>query len=161
MAGHIKNSLHITFCRIFAAGVIALVTGCTAVHAPLPDITHSQGEAVSLCQALNGHNMLSVTLMFGLSRPHAPNVTQAEWNAFLHNTVTPSFPSGLSVLEASGQWQDRETGRIVQEPSRLVYIITSLTPDLAQTLNTVRGAYAKRFKQQSVGLVIKPICASF
>lgn len=161
MAGQIKNSLHITFCRIFAAGVIALVTGCTAVHAPLSDIAHSPGEAASLCQALNGHNMLSVTLMFGLSRPHAPNVTQAEWDTFLHNTVTPSFPSGLSVLEASGQWQDRETGRIVQEPSRLVYIITSLTPDLAQTLNTVRGAYAKRFKQQSVGLVIKPICASF
>ncbi|WP_165759956.1 DUF3574 domain-containing protein [Acetobacter cibinongensis] len=137
------------------------MAGCTSVHAPRPDTTHSQSPTVALCQVLNGQDMLSVTLMFGLSRPNAPNVTQAEWDAFLHNTVTPRFPSGLSVLEASGQWQDRENGRVIQEPSRIVQVITPFTLGLANSLNTIRNTYAKRFQQQSVGLVIKPVCASF
>lgn len=99
--------------------------------------------------------------MFGLSRPDGRLITQTEWQDFLTTTLTPAFPAGLSVQEASGQWQDRTTQRVTREPARLVWVIAPNTPALPATLDTIRDTYKARFQQQSVGLTFNVVCASF
>ncbi|MCX2561803.1 DUF3574 domain-containing protein [Acetobacter farinalis] len=115
----------------------------------------------SLCSPFQTHPMLSITLLFGLSRPNEPDIPEAEWQSFLKTTLTPAFPDGLSVLPAQGQWRDSVTGRTTQESSRLVMLLVEPAPDLAIRLENIRTRYKKRFMQQSVGLVVTPVCAGF
>lgn len=115
----------------------------------------------SLCSPFQTHPMLSITLLFGLSRPNEPDIPEAEWQSFLKTALTPAFPDGLSVLPAQGQWRDSVTGRTTQESSRLVMLLVEPAPDLATRLENIRTRYKKRFVQQSVGLVVTPVCAGF
>jgi hypothetical protein len=52
-------------------------------------------------------------LCFGTVKPSGV-VTPEEWAAFLAKSVTPRFPAGLTVWQASGQWRN-ESGGVVRE----------------------------------------------
>ncbi|GCE82273.1 DUF3574 domain-containing protein [Komagataeibacter diospyri] len=123
-----------------------------------PVITDATG---STCAALHAQPDVRISLLFGLNRPHGGRVTKREWNTFLRDTVTPRFPTGLSVLRVEGQWQDRESGQIGREPGRIVWIVTSPAPDLADRLDAIRQIYRTRFQQQAVGVVITAGCDTF
>lgn len=56
---------------------------------------------------------------FGRNLDGRAPVGEAEWRAFLADTVTPAFPDGLTVLDGLGQWRDG-AGRILQEGSKLL-----------------------------------------
>src|SRR5579871_690552 len=71
---------------------------------------------------------LMVQMFFGLSIEHRGPVTNREWNDFLRQTVTPRFPDGFTVYDAYGQWQDRDTHRIVRERSRVIEVAIEDTP---------------------------------
>ncbi|WP_086653361.1 DUF3574 domain-containing protein [Acetobacter malorum] len=154
------------------------IVGTSAAHAPAPaagappaSANLEAGSKISdptsanttgtLCQAFQTHPMLNITLLFGQTRPRGQAISASEWRDFLKTTLTPAFPAGLSVLSAQGQWQDPETGRVSQEPARLVTILAAPTQDLPTRLDTVRSRYKERFQQQSVGLMVAPVCAGF
>lgn len=154
------------------------IVGTSAAHAPatttgappatanleagskIAEPTSANGTG-TLCQAFQTHPMLNITLLFGQTRPHGQAISASEWRDFLKTTLTPAFPAGLSVLSAQGQWQDPQTGRVSQEPARLVTIIAAPTQDLPIRLDTIRNRYKERFEQQSVGLMVAPVCAGF
>jgi hypothetical protein len=88
-------------------------------------------------------------------------VTRTAWRRFLAREVTPRFPDGLTVIEAYGQWRDPATMRISREPSTVVVIaMPGATADYAR-LNEIAEAYKTRFRQQSVGIIVRPACAAF
>ncbi|WP_238578574.1 DUF3574 domain-containing protein [Inquilinus limosus] len=103
--------------------------------------------------------MLQAELLFGRSIEGRANVSDAQWSDFLGREVTPRFPDGLTVFEASGQWRDGET--IVREPSFVVLILAPHAPDTLARLAEIRAAYKSRFRQQSVGLALAPACVDF
>jgi len=128
-----------------------LATGCA-----------SQPSAPSVCTKLGATPSLQVTLMFGLCRPNGGGpVTATDWANFVAKTVTPRFPDGLTVFEASGQWRDRVTNTVGSEPSRLIQIVTPDSPDLPARIAAIRTAYDRQFDQQSVGVQISRGCAAF
>jgi hypothetical protein len=88
-------------------------------------------------------------------------VTEAQWTKFLDREITPRFPDGLSVQDARGQWRDPDKNRIVREPSKVVTIVLPGNPEDAERLAEIAEAYKKRFKQQSVGVILRPACVSF
>lgn len=128
---------------------------CASTPAPV------QPSPAASCSRFGASPFLHLTMMFGMTRPHGPPVTQAEWTDFLATTITPQFPAGLTVQASDGQWRDQETGRITREPSRLVHVITPDSPALEEQIRTIRDAYKQRFSQQAVGLLISHDCASF
>jgi hypothetical protein len=75
--------------------------------------------------------------------------------------ITPRFPDGLSAVDAKGQWRDRNRNEIVREPSKLVTIVLPGDPADQARLSEIVEAYKRRFKQQSVGLIVRPACVSF
>jgi hypothetical protein len=88
-------------------------------------------------------------------------VTRAAWRRFLAREITPRFPDGLTVIEAYGQWRDPATMRISREPSTVVVIaMPGATADYLR-LNEIAEAYKTRFRQQSVGVIVRSACASF
>ena len=48
----------------------------------------------------------SDTFYFGTNRQHGGVVTEAEWQQFLHDVVTPRFP-GFTHWKAQGEWMNQ------------------------------------------------------
>ena len=99
-------------------------------------------------------------LYFGRSM-HGQPVDRAAWQDFLARSLTPRFPDGFTVLDASGQWRSPATGLVGHEPSTVVVIATDAGAQTASRLAVVRAEYQARFAQESVGLVTSPSCNSF
>ena len=49
--------------------------------------------------------MVVIDLMFGRNIGGRLGVTEARWSRFLADEITPRFPDGLTVVDASGQWR--------------------------------------------------------
>ena len=88
-------------------------------------------------------------------------VSETQFLNFLDREITPRFPDGLTVYDARGQYRDSERNRIVREPSKVVMIVLPGGPEDMTRLNEIAEAYKKRFKQQSVGIVLRQACVSF
>jgi Protein of unknown function (DUF3574) len=119
------------------------------------------GPAAASPAACRGkqESMLAAELLFG--RGSRGGVSEGAWARFVAREITPRFPDGLTVFDAAGQWRDPARGRIVREPSKVVLIVFRDEAGKQEHLNAIADAYKRRFRQQSVGIVIKPACASF
>ena len=95
-------------------------------------------------------------LLFGRSR-----VSEANWARFLAAEVTPRFPDGFTVLDARGQWRAPGSEKISRERSKMLTIALPPSAENDERLQKIIEAYKTRFKQQSVGLIIRPACVSF
>lgn len=105
--------------------------------------------------------MLSAELLFGRKIGNRVGVSEVAFRRFVDEEVTPRFPDGLTMLDASGQYRDRERGVLIREPSKLLLITTSDETANREKLAATADAYKSRFSQQSVGLILKSACASF
>ena len=66
-------------------------------------------------------------LFFGRSRGNVEAASDAAWQAFLANEVTPRFPDGLTVLHARGQWRNA-MGPVVRERSKVMLTVARPGP---------------------------------
>ena len=102
-----------------------------------------------------------VELLLGRKIGDRLGVSETQFLNFLDREITPRFPDGLTVYDARGQYRDSERKRIVREPSKVVMIVLPGNPEDMARLNEIADAYKKRFRQQSVGIVLRPACVSF
>ena len=101
---------------------------------------------------------VSDLLYFGTNMPGGI-VTPEEWTKFLSATVTPRFPAGLTVWQASGQWQSSD-GKLTSEGS---YVLSLIHPADAQAETAVQAIvadYKTRFHQDAVLRVKAHACMS-
>jgi len=138
---------------VFAAVMLALAactTPPTPPHAPLQAETAPAGDA-----------MTATRLYFGLSIPGGGTVSEAAWRDFLAREVTPRFPDGLTVNEASGQWRDTRTGRVVRERARVLLVLHKNSAKAKAALADIIARYKARFRQQSVLRIDTPVRVQF
>jgi hypothetical protein len=95
-------------------------------------------------------------LLFGRSR-----TGDAAWRRFLATEITPRFPDGLTVFDARGQWRAPGGTKISRQRSTVVMIAMPPSADNDGRLQGIIEAYKRRFKQGSVGLIVRPACVSF
>jgi hypothetical protein len=133
------------------------------VAAVLTTVLTLAGSAdAQLVDCLGGQRPSQVAeLMFGRNIGGRLGVNEADWSRFVDREIIPRFPNGLTVFNAAGQWRDKATQKIVREPSKIVQIVLPGQVDDIERLNEVVAAYKTRFKQQSVGMVVRPACVSF
>ena len=105
--------------------------------------------------------MLVAELFFGHPIPERQPQSEAEWRAFIADTVTPHFPDGFTAFDAEGQWRNPATGVIAREPTKVLLVAAPPGPDLAPRLVSVIESYKTRFRQQSVGIITRESCAAF
>jgi hypothetical protein len=99
------------------------------------------------------------TLYFGTNRAPGP-VTADEWAKFLQLSVTPRFPQGFTVSNASGQWRGAD-GTIVHEST---YVLSLIHPDGAPSeaaIADIVASYKSAFEQESVLRSRAETCTSF
>ena len=99
------------------------------------------------------------SLYFGTGKA-AGFVSADEWSAFLERVVTPRFPSGLTVSQASGQWRGAD-GSIVRETTYVLHLLHGNDAPSEQSVATIVAAYKTQFGQEAVLRVRAKACMSF
>jgi hypothetical protein len=105
--------------------------------------------------------MIAIHLLFGQDIRGHGHVSEADWSGFLRRVVTPAFPDGFTVYDATGQWMDQRTGDIVRERSKDLLILSEDSPVVHENIGKVIETYRREFRQESVGLVTASACAAF
>jgi len=134
--------------RLAFAGVVLVIAPAVAGTDSIPCETSLQTRQVA-------------QLLFGRNVADKARVTEADWIDFVALEVSPRFPDGFTVVEATGQWRDARRGSIVHEPSKLIEIVLPGGDDDRIKIEAIAEAYKRRFEQQSVGLIIGPACVRF
>jgi hypothetical protein len=125
-------------------------------------LAHASGANAQLLDCRSGQRPTEVVqLFFGRNIGNRLGVSESAWARFVEREIVPRFPDGHTVFDATGRWRDRAANRVVREPSKIVEIVLPGTPEDMAHLNEIVEAYKSRFKQQSVGIIVRPACVSF
>ena len=99
-------------------------------------------------------------LYFGRNIGDSSVVSDSAWTVFVHEVLTPAFPEGATVWDASGQWR-APNGTLVRERSFVVELLHLVTPDIEARVQRVMDTYKKRFAQQSVLRMVTNVRTTF
>jgi hypothetical protein len=99
-------------------------------------------------------------LYFGRNIGDTGVVSDSAWASFVRDILTPAFPEGATVWDASGQWQS-PTGTLVRERSFVVELVHLVTPDVEARVQHVMDSYKQRYAQESVLRLVTNVWASF
>ena len=116
-------------------------------------------RAEEACRA-PAQSKLAIELMFGRNVEGRLVVTDRAWTRFVADEVTPRFPEGFSVVDASGQYRNARGG-IAFEPSKLMVIVAAEGAQTEDSVAAIVAAYKMKFNQRLVGVLTRVVCASF
>ncbi|MFK4225572.1 DUF3574 domain-containing protein [Streptomyces sp. NPDC019890] len=143
------------------ATVAVLAVGAPASTAALEREQAKAPRAPSA--AARGAAYVETRLFFGTERPDGgPDVTDRQFMAFIDRSVTPSFPSGLTVQDGRGQWRD-SNGTIERERSyELILLYPAAEAHVRDPqIERIREAYVAAYAQDSVARLDEPTLADF
>jgi hypothetical protein len=108
--------------------------------------------------------MLVAELFFGRTigaGAHPSQVTAADWSRFAADTLARSFPDGFTVRDATGAWRDPASGRMITEATKDVLAALADRPAQLGRVRQAIAVYRRRFRQQSVGVLLNSACGGF
>lgn len=146
---------------VAGATVAVLAVGAPASTAALGSEQSKAPTASST--AARGAAYIETRLFFGTERPDGgPDVTDQQFMAFIDRSVTPSFPSGLTVQDGRGQWRD-SNGTIERERSyELILLYPAAEAHVRDPqIERIRKAYVAAYAQDSVARLDEPTLADF
>jgi hypothetical protein len=135
--------LNLTTSLVASATLLGL-SGCSTIGAP----GCAQGERASIAEVV----------YFGANKPGGI-VSPEEWSSFLREVVTPKFPAGLSVWQASGQWQGGD-GTLTKESTFVLSLVHAQAASLEANVRAIIAEYKARFQQEAVLRVKSRVCVS-
>jgi hypothetical protein len=100
-------------------------------------------------------------LLFGRDIGHHDRVSESAFSHFVARELSPRFPDGLTITDATGQWRDPADGRLVREATKQVEIVLPGNADDQAKLEAAVTAYKREFRQHSVGVIVQLACVSF
>jgi len=136
------------FRLMVAMGLIAGLGGCAAKT----DLSCAPGV---------GSPVAVFTLFMGESIPNRGDLTEAEWQTFLDDTITAALPNGFTVFDATGGWMNPVTHKTIRENTKVLLVALPAAPASLTAINRIRTAYQMRFQQQLVGMTVQQGCATF
>jgi hypothetical protein len=136
----------------FTALSAVLIAACASNPAPA-------GVRSASC-VVGDTALVREVVYFGRNRPGGGTVSDAEWRQFLDEVFTPRFPAGVTIIEATGQWQG-QSGVVEQETSEVVTLLHSGDETALRAIAEVIGEYKRRFQQEAVLRERTPTCARF
>lgn len=152
------NKAHMARVRSFDSNFLILaavgLAACAPSHPTVSAAPSSPGCVVE--QA----SMVRDALFFGQSIPGDGMIADSAWEAFLVDRVTPAFPTGFTIIEASGQWREA-TGHVAKEPTRILLVVHPPSAGIDSTLTAIKAEYLKRFAQEAVMWERTGACISF
>jgi hypothetical protein len=142
--------------RLGSSLALAALVAC----APRPARVAAPAPVVSAACAVGDTAMVRDVVYFGRNRPGGGTVSDPDWRRFLDEVVTPRFPYGLTVVDATGQWRG-QSGVVEQERSEMVTVFHAGDAASRQAIADVAGEYKRRFQQEAVLRERSATCARF
>ena len=133
------------------------MTACALLLAAVAPASAQSPPAVTTCTAPL-KPALEVNLYFGRDIETGGEVSEAQWAEFMTAEVTPRFPDGLSVLNVAGQSRNSKN-QTLRERTKLLVVVVFDAPAHRAKVDAIVETYDKRFGQQGVFRVEKPVCA--
>jgi hypothetical protein len=133
--------------RLTPAALLVLLTACAG---PQGVVCHGTQDSAAVADVFFGRNIGGKL-----------GVSEAAWRDFVASEVSPRFPDGLTLIDAIGQWRDMQRNAPMREPSKILSLILHDRARDEKRIDAIVDAYKRRFRQQSVAVVIRPACVSF
>ena len=105
--------------------------------------------AIALSACNTAAPFVADRLFFGRNIPAGGTVSDAQWEEFVRDAVTPRFPKGLTVWQGKGQWLDPR-GNVVHEDVYVVEILHGPSAADEAAMAAMAAEYKKRFGQDAV-----------
>ncbi len=97
----------------------------------------------------------------GRAKANGGVVSNAEWQTFLTDVVTPHFPRGFTVIDAGGFYSDDAAHELAQERTEILVIVHDGSATANAAIAEIVTAYRERFDQRAVLRVDTRAAASF
>jgi uncharacterized protein DUF3574 len=127
-----------------------LLSGCAA-----PRCQPNSGQPNS------GHAMRIYTLYFGQSVTGRAKVSDAEWQAFRDQVITPALPDGYTVLDGEGAWLSPRSHTTISEATKILMVAMPDKDTDLDVVNGIRSRWQHQFHQYVVGMTVHDACGSF
>jgi len=136
--------------QVIAAFVLAMWILAPSAHAQIAGIRADDIEAPLTAPSIR-ETFVRTELYFGTARQNIAPISDAEWRYFLDFVITKRFPEGLTIITAEGQFQD-DSGNVIKEKTFVLILLYRLRDreKRNESIEFIRDAYKKAFKQQSV-----------
>ena len=105
--------------------------------------------------------MIETDLYFGQSKPGGGMITENEWKNFKENRIAKVLKEGSTVVNATGNWYDPVSHKLITEPTFIVIYFYKNSPKVSTQIDSLRFWYKTMFQQQSVLRVDKKVKANF
>jgi hypothetical protein len=119
----------------------------------------TDAQVVTATERVSAQKYVKTELYFGLSKPNGA-ISEAEWQKFLDEQITPVFKDGLTVVDANGQWLG-ENKMVVKEKSKLLIVLHAPDAETDAKIKTLIARYKEAFQQQSVLRTTTAVDVSF
>jgi hypothetical protein len=103
----------------------------------------------------------ALDLYFGRGIDGARSVDDEAWRGFVAEVLIREFPDGSTSVDAEGTWFSRRQGRTIVERSKVVTLIVPDARAVDGQVARLIDAYKRRFDQDSVLRVERPVCFAF
>jgi len=94
-------------------------------------------------------SLIKTELYFGLSKPDGGIVSEAEWEGFVDEYITPRFKEGLTIVDADRQWME-ENGELIKEGTKIAILFHHNSGDKKADIEYIRDKYKELFDQEAV-----------
>jgi len=105
--------------------------------------------------------MTVVELFFGRDIPGRAPLTDGEWSQFTTSVIAREFPDGFTVTDGDGEWRAPSSQSVTSERTKILIVSEAKSSDLASRVSRVREAYARAYRQASVGVLTYDACGEF
>jgi len=133
---------------VVAGGAAAQALPCAVIEASRADRLGLERQPVK--KRFIGERFARTELFFGSAKPDGV-VSEAEFQQFLDECVTPRFPDGLTLVTGLGQFRGA-TGIPVEERAMLLILLypDETRRESSRLIEEIREAYKQIFQQESV-----------
>ena len=141
---------------LFRLSLVTALAAVALVLAACADIDVSTSECAD-----GGELWQEYRLFMGRGSGGAEVVSDADWDVFLADTITPRFPDGLSVIDVAGQGTNAD-GTIERERTKMLLVLVPPADETAlDRMNEIAAEYQQQFTQDAVLRVVAPACVAF
>ncbi len=140
---------------VLGLAAVLLAGGCASQKAAAPTLARER-----ITCPVGQTRGVNVELVFGRNVGGKLGVSDADWKSFVDEDITPRYPDGFSVMDVQGLWR-ASNGRMVNEPSKVLYLVLDGGPDDPAKIEHIREAYKRRFRQDAVLMVAHQVCYAF
>ncbi len=133
---------------------VLITAACAAGSTPAPV------APVAVACEVGDTALVRDVVYFGRNRPDGGMVSDAEWQGFLDEVVTPRFPAGLTVVAAAGQWRGA-SGAVERERAEVLTLLHDGSAASRAAVGELVAEYKRRFRQEAVLRERVRTCARF